>query len=146
MEKEKIALANGANWKAVANLVVHKPEKEDQMVRFNFAPVHCYALRLRFKHLQEPIAISELQVFSKKALPYREAEVSVVVKGKELDSQQLIYEFEDVLFPSDVTICQNCGASATIVPLTASDGLRILVRAEDGRLLREHCLVRKEKK
>ena len=146
MEKEKIALANGANWKAVANLVVHKPEKEDQMVRFNFAPVHCYALRLRFKHLQEPIAISELQVFSKKALPYSEAEVSVVVKGKELDSQQLIYEFEDALLPSDVTICQNCGASATIVPLTASDGLRILVRAEDGRLLREHCLVRKEKK
>ncbi|KXT78950.1 Beta-galactosidase [Streptococcus sp. DD13] len=133
---------NEDHWKKVAHLKT-VPSDDGQVVQLQFDKVKTYAIRVVFSQLTQPVALSELQVFSKKAIAKDATEVELWYQGTKQDLQEGQY---DLSLPedwkeTDLQVKMTNNASKTIVPaLQPGQAHRIIVRSEDNHLVAEYRL------
>ena len=141
---------NPANWKAVENLHAPNQLSATQTNHFTFDKVETYAVRLRMKKAEGTagVGLTELTVLGNKVLSETSSDISIKVDGKDLE--HFNPSKTDYYIPQsskEITATASNNGLVTLVPATSPKGAtRLILKAEDGTILKEYRIYRNDEK
>ena len=141
---------NPANWKAVENLHAPSQLSATQTNHFTFDKVETYAVRLRMKKAEGTagVGLTELTVLGNKVLSETSSDISIKVDGKDLE--HFNPSKTDYYIPQsskEITATASNNGLVTLVPATSPKGAtRLILKAEDGTILKEYRIYRNDEK
>ena len=141
---------NPANWKAVENLHAPSQLSATQTNHFTFDKVETYAVRLRMKKAEgiAGVGLTELTVLGNKVLSETSSDISIKVDGKDLE--HFNPSKTDYYIPQsskEITATASNNGLVTLVPATSPKGAtRLILKAEDGTILKEYRIYRNDEK
>lgn len=147
VEGENHVFNDSKNWKPVTNLKAPDQLKAGEMNHFSFDKVDTYAVRIRMTRADDKLgtSITELQVFSKKVAPAKEATTKIKVAGKDLphfnpDLTDYYLDYSDGKIPEVTASITNNGLATVVPSVKEGDPVRVIVKAENGDILGEYNL------
>ncbi|WP_261069741.1 Ig-like domain-containing protein [Streptococcus mitis] len=147
VEGENHVFNDSKNWKPVTNLKAPDQLKAGEMNHFSFDKVDTYAVRIRMTRADDKLgtSITELQVFSKKVAPAKEATTNIKVAGKDLphfnpDLTDYYLDYSDGKIPEVTASITNNGLATVVPSVKEGDPVRVIVKAENGDILGEYNL------
>ena len=147
VEGENHVFNDSKNWKPVTNLKAPDQLKAGEMNHFSFDKVDTYAVRIRMTRADAKLgtSITELQVFSKKVAPAKEATTKIKVAGKDLphfnpDLTDYYLDYSDGKIPEVTASITNNGLATVVPSVKEGDPVRVIVKAENGDILGEYNL------
>ena len=141
---------NPANWKAVENLHAPSQLSATQTNHFTFDKVETYAVRLRMKKAEGTagVGLTELTILGNKVLSETSSDISIKVDGKDLE--HFNPSKTDYYIPQsskEITATASNNGLVTLVPATSPKGAtRLILKAEDGTILKEYRIYRNDEK
>ena len=141
---------NPDNWKAVENLHAPSQLSATQTNHFTFDKVETYAVRIRMKKADgtSGVGLTELTVLGNKVLSETSSEISIKVDGKDLE--HFNPSKTDYYIPQsskEITATASNNGLVTLVPATSPKGAtRLILKAEDGTILKEYRIYRNDEK
>ena len=141
---------NPDNWKAVENLHAPSQLSATQTNHFTFDKVETYAIRLRMKKAEGTagVGLTELTVLGNKVLSETSSDISIKVDGKDLE--HFNPSKTDYYIPQsskEITATASNNGLVTLVPATSPKGAtRLILKAEDGTILKEYRIYRNDEK
>ena len=141
---------NAANWKEVEHLKAPGQLSASQTNHFTFDKVETYAVRIRMKKANgtDGVGLTEITILGNKVPSATSSEISIRVDGQKLEHfnpSKTDYHIPQTSKVITATASDN--GLVTIVPATSPEGAtRLILKAEDGTILKEYHIFRDGKK
>ena len=141
---------NAANWKEVEHLKAPGQLSASQTNHFTFDKVETYAVRIRMKKANGTagVGLTEITILGNKVPSASSSEISIQVDGKSLEHfNPAKTDYHIPQASKVITATASDNGVVTIVPATSPEGAtRLILKAEDGSILKEYRIFRDGKK
>ena len=141
---------NADNWKEVEHLKAPGQLSASQTNHFTFDKVETYAVRIRMKKANGTagVGLTEITILGNKVPSASSSEISIQVDGKSLEHfNPAKTDYHIPQASKVITATASDNGVVTIVPATSPEGAtRLILKAEDGSILKEYRIFRDGKK